>query len=95
MLHFFSFVIVFYNYMQDISIIAGLRIDGQPVVMNETRRTILQCQALILELLGIHAPEDAFKVDFTPNLKISWLKRHFTRLPYGATDLVVTQHARA
>ena len=78
--------------LQDVEILTGLPVDGEPVTGLDMSRSAEEWQQLCIELLG-----DAPDVDDMDKgrLKVRWLSDRFHRLPVGADHRVVQYYARA
>ncbi|CAN1137865.1 Protein MAIN-LIKE 2 [Linum perenne] len=75
--------------LEDVEVLTGLPTRGRPVSVGyDARATDVICQ----ELLGATPPPTRFTGH---QVKISWVKEQFDRLPAGASVDVITCYARA
>ncbi|XP_071938942.1 serine/threonine-protein phosphatase 7 long form homolog isoform X1 [Coffea arabica] len=78
--------------LQDVAILLGLPIDGDPITSPESSKKMQEWQALCQELLGVTPPPK----DFNGNrLRLRCLNERFKSLPSDADDTVILCHARA
>ncbi|KAL2941118.1 Serine/threonine-protein phosphatase 7 long form-like protein [Bienertia sinuspersici] len=80
--------------LQDVAILLGLRVHGEPVTGNASQLW----DHLVEELLGV-APDDDLEIGKLvlrgSTLKLSWLRQHFIHLPADADDETVQRFSRA
>ncbi|CAN1314124.1 Protein MAIN-LIKE 2 [Linum perenne] len=75
--------------LEDVEVLTGLPTRGRPVSVGyDARATVVICQ----ELLGATPPPKRFNGH---QVKISWVKEQFDRLPAGAPADIITCYARA
>ncbi|KAK6149426.1 hypothetical protein DH2020_016951 [Rehmannia glutinosa] len=78
--------------LQDISVLWGLPVDGDPITGVDTNRTMDEWQDICNELLGFRPPPEDFD---RGRLKIRCLQERFKTLPDGASEDTVKFYARA
>ncbi|XP_047982231.1 uncharacterized protein LOC125223231 isoform X2 [Salvia hispanica] len=78
--------------LQDISVLWGLPIDGEPITGVDTNRSLDEWQEICNELLGFRPPPEDFD---RGRLKIRCLQERFKTLPDGASECTVQFYARA
>uniref|UniRef100_A0A5B6ZKM0 Aminotransferase-like plant mobile domain-containing protein n=1 Tax=Davidia involucrata TaxID=16924 RepID=A0A5B6ZKM0_DAVIN len=78
--------------LQDVAVLLGAPVDGDPVTGCDASPALTACQELCQELLGTApAPSDLNG----SRLKLTWLAERFTDLAEDADDEAVRRHARA
>ncbi|KAL3506966.1 hypothetical protein ACH5RR_032348 [Cinchona calisaya] len=78
--------------LQDVVILLGLPIDGDPITSPESSKKMQEWQALCRELLGFAPPAK----DFNGNrLRLRCLNEKFKSLPLDADDTIILCHTRA
>ncbi|KAL2245206.1 serine/threonine-protein phosphatase 7 long form homolog isoform X1 [Sesamum indicum] len=78
--------------LQDISVLWGLPVDGDPITGVDTNRSMDEWQDICNELLGFRPPPEDFD---RGRLKIRCLQERFKTLPDGASEDTVQFYARA
>ncbi|KAL6543076.1 hypothetical protein OROHE_010596 [Orobanche hederae] len=78
--------------LQDISILWGLPVDGDPITGVDTNRSMDEWRDICNELLGFRPPPEDFD---RGRLKIRCLQERFKTLPDGADEETVKFYARA
>ncbi|XP_073123508.1 uncharacterized protein [Henckelia pumila] len=78
--------------LQDISVLWGLPVDGEPITGVDTNRSMDEWQDICNELLGFRPPPEDFD---RGRLKIRCLQERFKTLPDGASEDIVKFYARA
>ncbi|KAL0306231.1 UNVERIFIED_CONTAM: Serine/threonine-protein phosphatase 7 long form [Sesamum radiatum] len=78
--------------LQDISVLWGLPVDGDPITGVDTNRSMDEWQDICNELLGFRPPPEDFD---RGRLKIRCLQERFKTLPDGASEDTVKFYARA
>ncbi|KAL3637547.1 hypothetical protein CASFOL_018715 [Castilleja foliolosa] len=78
--------------LQDISVLWGLPVDGEPITGVDTNRSMDEWQDICEELLGFRPPSEDFD---RGRLKIRCLQERFKTLPDGASEETVQFYARA
>ncbi|CAA0814025.1 Serine/threonine-protein phosphatase 7 long form homolog [Striga hermonthica] len=78
--------------LQDISVLWGLPVDGDPITGVDTNRSMDEWQDICGELLGFRPPPEDFD---RGRLKIRCLQERFKMLPDDASDTMVEYYARA
>ncbi|GER45959.1 aminotransferase-like [Striga asiatica] len=78
--------------LQDISVLWGLPVDGDPITGVDTNRSMDEWQDICGELLGFRPPPEDFD---RGRLKIRCLQERFKMLPDDASDQTVEYYARA
>ncbi|KAI3466406.1 hypothetical protein Pfo_023069 [Paulownia fortunei] len=78
--------------LQDISVLWGLPVDGEPITGVDTNRSMDEWQDICNELLGFRPPPEDFD---RGRLKIRCLQERFKTLPDGASEDTVQFFARA
>ncbi|KAL3821144.1 hypothetical protein ACJIZ3_007049 [Penstemon smallii] len=78
--------------LQDIAVLWGLPVDGDPITGVDTNRSMDEWQDICNELLGFRPPPEDFD---RGRLKIRCLQERFKTLPDGASEDTVKFYARA
>lgn len=78
--------------LQDISVLWGLPVDGEPITGVDTNRSMDEWQDICNELLGFRPPPEDFD---RGRLKIRCLQERFKTLPEGASESTVQFYARS
>ncbi|XP_022877752.1 uncharacterized protein LOC111395817 isoform X2 [Olea europaea var. sylvestris] len=78
--------------LQDISVLWGLPVDGDPITGVDTNRSMEEWQDICNELLGFKPPPEDFD---RGRLKIRCLQERFKTLPEGASKDTMQFYARA